>query len=125
MTRAESALKVAKELARAAAELDRLTRELNAEDCQGVPGRTMYDPPASHLDEFLEWNRRALSGSEWGGDGTAREKADRAFDAMRACPTCRAKWDALQDRKALRRRRGSLRAALVRIGKLALKDDAR
>jgi hypothetical protein len=109
MNRAESALATAARLAEVAAEERRLSRivqraigtcwdggylEADGEDGGGH---------VSHLTMYLRNRIRP--------------------EVLGACPKCAAAYQAIQDRKAVRRRRGALRAALVRIGKLALKEE--
>lgn len=72
---------------------------------QRSPDSDLVDVRVSHLSMYL-------------GNGGAHQR-----ERMRACRICAAAYQAIQDRKAVRRRRGALRAALVRIGKLALEDE--
>lgn len=110
MTRAESALATARRLAEVAVEEKRLGRIISAASAcidggwQRSTDFDLGDTRVSHLSMYL-------------GNGGAPHR-----ERMRACPTCQAAYQAIQDRKAVRRRRGALRAALVRIGKLALKE---
>lgn len=119
MTRAESALAVACKLAEVAADEKRLGRVVAAAHmCAG--GADVYDHEfggyvrLSHLSTYLRRSDHVLDDDR----GSARSR-------MLDCPRCAAAYQAIQDRKAVRRRRGALRAALVRIGKLANADAGR
>lgn len=108
MNRAESALATAKRLAEVAAEEERLTWVIRRATNTCGEGGYLEAPGeeaggvVSHLTMYLRGNRRRA--------------------AVDACPKCSAAYAAIQERRALRRRRGALRAAVVRIGKLALEE---
>jgi hypothetical protein len=109
MNRAESALATAARLAEAAAEerrLGRIVQQATGTCWDGGYVEADEDGAGGHVSHLTMYLRGSLR-----------------RPALDACPTCRAAYEAIQDRKAVRRRRGALRAALVRIGKLALKEE--
>jgi hypothetical protein len=122
-----SALDAAVRLAEAVAEVKRTTHIIAMTVCpndQVLPGVGGYGEP-SHLRAYFECFK-GQPRDYWTGVPTAEAVAEAAdlFDAVRACPACSALYDAVQDRKAARRRRGNARAALARIGAAELKRRA-
>lgn len=111
---AVSALDAAVRLAEAVADIKRTTHVISTTVCPTEIG----DPSGpSHLRLYFEHTKHQPR-DPWTGYPTdaAQLEAERLWRAVQACPSCRGVYDAVQARKAARRRRGIARAALARIG---------
>ena len=124
MNRAESALATARRLAEVAAEEKRLGRSVRRATDTCSEERVFETEAAgyvrtSHLTAYF----RADKSTRYDRNGDPdTSDAEEAYGRMRDCPICWEAYTAVQLRKSLRARRGALRAALVRIGKLALEE---
>jgi len=109
-----SALDAAVRLAEAVHEEQRLTHVIRSSEC-----------PFSHMAVFLTKWADERRESDLHNEREFAPEVEVEWAAMRKCPVCWAAYEAVQDRKVVRRRRGNARAALARIGASEIKRRAK